>query len=543
MGGRRKLALASGALALALVAAACGGSSSDSGDTATEATVDAGIQAGVKEQLPGTEDTGDDTDTTEADKAPAAQPTSIEGWEDLWADERAAMVERIKSEGWGKSADGTKLTGPEGFEIDLSACPADWSDTEGLTDTSIKIGGTSPLSGTAADFGNVARSSEVLFKYYGEQGLFKDSEGKTRTVNFTYKDDAYDPTRTIPLVDELLDSEKAFAIWIVGTPNGLKVYDKINERCVPMPLTIGGSPAWGDPENHPWTTGSLLSYGTEAVLWGAFIDQHIDELTADDGKATVAGFVANSEFGATYRSAFEAVLEQSPNKDKIDFVTEVVEITAPTVNDPMTTIASKKPDVFITMTGGAQCPQIINEATNNGLKNEAKYLFMSSVCKGASFVGKDKVGGDGTQSDGWYIVGGGLKDFNSEALAEEPFVKWARTFLADNGIDFKLSGNFGAGIYYGFGIGQALAVAGQLDGGLTRSNFILAQRSMDMTNPLLLEGIGFNQNGNADSYFVEGSDISVWNAAKQGWDQQGSIVELSGQTANCAWDLDAQACK
>ena len=29
------------------------------------------------------------------------------------------------------------------------------------------------------------------------------------------------------------------------------------------------APAWGDPVNHPWTTGSLLNYNTEAVIWGA----------------------------------------------------------------------------------------------------------------------------------------------------------------------------------------------------------------------------------------------------------------------------------
>ena len=106
------------------------------------------------------------------------------------------------------------------------------------------------------------------------KGAFKDSTGKNRTIAFSYKDDGYDAARTIPLVDELLDSEKVFAIWTTGTPSGLKIYDKINARCVPQPTLISGSPAWGDPVNHPWTTGSLLSYGTEAVIWGAYIDQN-----------------------------------------------------------------------------------------------------------------------------------------------------------------------------------------------------------------------------------------------------------------------------
>ncbi len=122
----------------------------------------------------------------------------------------------------------------------------------------------------------------------------------------------------------------------------------------------------------------------------------------------------------------------------------------------MTTLASKNPDVFITMTGGVQCPQIITEAANNGMKANVKYLFMSSVCKGSSFVGKDKVGGDGSASNGWYIVGGGFKDFNADALSGDPFVAWGRKFLADNGMDYKLSGNFGQGFFYSWIMSQIL---------------------------------------------------------------------------------------
>ena len=38
-----------------------------------------------------------------------------------------------------------------------------------------------------------------------------------------------------------------------------------------------------------------------------------------------------------------------------------------------------------------------------------EYKFMSSVCKSSAYVGKDKVGGDGSQSNDWYIVGGGAE--------------------------------------------------------------------------------------------------------------------------------------
>src|SRR5690606_30152222 len=134
-----------------------------------------------------------------------------------------------------------------------------------------------------------------IFDHYGEQGAFTDSLGKTRTIDYIARDDGYDPARTIPLVDELLDSEKAFAIWTLGSPSTLKVYDKLNERCVPHPTPMTAHPAWGDPVHHPWTTApAATSYSTEAILWGNFIEERLDEF---DGEVTVAALVMNNDFG------------------------------------------------------------------------------------------------------------------------------------------------------------------------------------------------------------------------------------------------------
>jgi branched-chain amino acid transport system substrate-binding protein len=534
MGGRTRLAACiAGGMAVVMLAAACGGDDSGGSTDGAAATTTSAASSGSA------------TSSTAAATATTAgkEPTSIEEWEALWATQRAAAVKKIKDNKWGKSADGKTLTGPEGFTIDLSKCPAGWSETEGLTDTSIKIGNPTALSGTAADFGNLSRTAAAWFKYQSEKGLFKDSAGKTRSINYVVRDDVYDAAKTIPLVDELLDSEKVFAIQTLGTPAGLKVYDKINQRCVPHPLTTSGSPAWGDPVNHPWTTGSLISYGTEAVIWGAFIDQHIDELTAGTGKVKVAALVANSDFGLAYEGAFKAVIAASPNKDKIEFITERLEITAPTITDAMTTLASKSPNIFITMTGAVQCTQIINEVAGNGMAETLDYKFMSSVCKSSAYVGKEKVGGDGSQSNDWYIVGGGQKDINSAESDSDGFSVWARKFLADNGIDSKASSQFGNGFFQAWVWTQALAIAGQLDGGLTRSNLILALRSFDGTSPVHLRGIQMNMNGNKDSYLLEGSDLSKYDAAKQQWVVQGNIIELSGKTKNCAWDLSVNACR
>ena len=71
---------------------------------------------------------------------------------------------------------------------------------------------------------------------------------------------------------------------------------------------------------------------------------------------------------------------------------------------------------------------------------------------------------------------------------------------------------------------------------------MVALRSMDMTNPNLLPGIRFNMDGNGDAFLLEGSEIAQWSVAEQAWVQE-DVIDLSGKTANCAWDTSASACR
>jgi hypothetical protein len=252
--------------------------------------------------------------------------------------------------------------------------------------------------------------------------------------------------------------------------------------------------------------------------------------------------VINNDFGAAYDGGFKAWVAGSKLKDQINYVTEKIEPTTPTITDAMTTLASKKPALFLAETAGVTCTQAIIEASQNGLKDSAKYVFMPSVCKGNGFVGKDKVGGDGSASNGWWVVGGGTKPADSPVMDNDPWVKFARDELIAGGTDWKKEPTALAGSRFAWDMEQALLIAAALDGGLTRANFILAMRSMDMTAPFLIEGAKFNLNGNKDAYFTEASEFSKYNSAKQGFEQQGALIELSGKSVNCSWDQQKGAC-
>jgi branched-chain amino acid transport system substrate-binding protein len=529
--GRKTMAAAM--MGLSLVAAACGGDDGGSDtEAATAETVDQGIQQGVEEAK---------TATTEA--ATVKTPTTLEEWKALWATQREAVVKKATDGKFGISADGKSALISDGYTIDLSKCPAGWNNLEGLSDTEIKIGHTTVLSGTLAIYGQIANGWTWYNEEVNKTGI-KDSTGKTRKINLIFKDDGYDSARTIPLVDEMIDSEKVFLMLTLGSPNTMKTYDKLNQRCVPQPLVMTGHPAWGDPITHPWTTGEQMAYNTEAVLWGAFIEDHADELKKPDGKITVSALVMNNDFGKAYDGGFKAWLAQTPLKADVEYKFEVIEPSAPTITDPMTTLASHNPEIFIAMTAGTSCTQSVTEAAQNGLKESALYLFQPSVCKSNAFMGKDKVGGDGMSADGWWAVGGGLKAFETPAYDTDAWAKYTRGLLEAKGVDWKTNPTHFAGIArWGWSVEQALTIASQLKGGLSRVNLMVAVRNMDMTAPFLLEGAKFNLNGNKDAYFTEASEYVKYNAAKQAFDIQGDLIELSGKSSNCAWDQSTGACK
>ncbi len=517
---------------LSLVVAACGGDDGDSGtEAATGETVDQGVQQGVQ-----------DAKTATTEVAAAKTPTTMEEWQALWQTQRDAVVKKIKDGKYGISADGKTALVSAGYTVDLSKCPAGWNNAEGLSDTEIKIGHTTALSGTLAVYGQIASGWQWYMEEVNKVGI-KDSAGKTRKVNLIFKDDGYDSARTIPLVDEMIDSEKVFFVVTLGSPNTMKTYDKLNQRCIPQPFVMTGHPAWGDPVNHPWTTGEQMAYNTEAVLWGAFLEDRADELKAADGKITVSALVMNNDFGKAYDIGFKAWLAQTPIKADVEYKFEVIEPSAPTITDPMTTLAAHNPEVFIAMTAGTSCTQAVTEAAQNGLKEKAKFLFQPSVCKNNSFLGKDKVGGDGMASDGWWLVGGGAKALETADYDNDPWAKLARTRLEAKGIDWKANPTYFPGIArWGWTTEQALTIASQLEGGLTRVNLLVAMRNLDMTAPWLLEGAKFNLNGLKDAYLTEASEYVVYDGAKQTFVQKGELIELSGKSSNCVWSQSEGRC-
>ncbi len=172
--------------------------------------------------------------------------------------------------------------------VALAACGSSGSSsTPGVTATSVTIGSHQPLTGVAAPgYDEIAPASKAFFAYVNARGGING-----RTINYIYKDDAYNPTQTVSVVDQLVLQNKVFGIFNgLGTPTHTKVISFLNANKVPDLFVASGCLCWNQPSTYPYTFGWQTDYTREGKILGQYIAQHFA------GKK-VAYFLQDDDFG------------------------------------------------------------------------------------------------------------------------------------------------------------------------------------------------------------------------------------------------------
>ena len=436
---------------------------------------------------------------------------------------------RINAGAYG--VDDNMFHGPAGFEIDVDECPEGWSDTAGITDNEIRIGLTIPKSGQYVTYGNIEWGLAVYFDWVNRNDAVAG-----RKIRLVSKDDSYDPRRTAAQIDSLIETENVFSVLTLGTPTTLAAYDRINEACVPHPFVMSGHPAWGDPVNHPWTTGMQMSYSTEAILWGRWIEQRFGSRLP----VTVGALVSDDDLGAAYQNAFADWARAHP--DVISGLLAVRHDPAALVfDDEAATIGEYEPDVYISMTSGNPCWRAMQSLGWMGVADDIRsrngFLIMSSVCANPQTVHLA-----GRSSDGWYSVRGGLKAANDPTHANDVFIEFVNESIDESRHDPDQP-LYGMAYWFAYPYVEALRIAAELPGGLTRTNLMLTVRSLNISHPMLADGIRLRTNGNEDAIAIEASEFSRYNAEIGAWRVLGPVIDVEGTTQNCAWNPDDGTCE
>lgn len=160
--------------------------------------------------------------------------------------------------------------------------------TVGLTDDTITIGAHFPLTGVAAPgYSEIPTGAQAYFDFVNEQGGIDG-----RQIEYLVRDDAYDPSQTVSVTDELVLREEIFAmVGGLGTPTHRAVVDTLNEEGVPDLFVSSGSLQWGDDvENRPWTFGWQPDYEIEGKIIGQYVAENMPD-------AQVGLFLQDDDFG------------------------------------------------------------------------------------------------------------------------------------------------------------------------------------------------------------------------------------------------------
>ncbi|UBH07146.1 branched-chain amino acid ABC transporter substrate-binding protein [Leucobacter sp. Psy1] len=221
----------------------------------------------------------------------------------------------------------------------LSACARDGGGeaSPGITDESITLGVTTPLSGGTAGPGTCTVAG--LRAYMGAAnaaGGIEFGDGKTREVQIEALDDAYDPQKASSNFQTL--KNEAFAITSgLGTPTNLAWREAATADEVPQALVMTGDPIFSDQEESPWSLGWVPVYQNEGEAFG-------EMLAASSEDHKVAILSQNDDFGEGYVEGFKEAIAGS---DNIEVVGELTyEATDTSVDAQLTELAATDADVF-----------------------------------------------------------------------------------------------------------------------------------------------------------------------------------------------------
>ncbi|GGF52848.1 ABC transporter substrate-binding protein [Marmoricola endophyticus] len=149
------------------------------------------------------------------------------------------------------------------------------SSDPGITDSTIKVGAHFPLTGVAAPgYSEIPTGAKAYFDYVNANG---GVDG--RKIDYTYRDDGYNPTNTSSVTNELVLKDNIFAmVGGLGTPTHSAVVDFLNQQKVPDLFVSSGALAWGDdPDEHPYTFGWQPDYEIEGKIIGQWVKENMPD--------------------------------------------------------------------------------------------------------------------------------------------------------------------------------------------------------------------------------------------------------------------------
>ncbi len=225
----------------------------------------------------------------------------------------------------------------------------------GVSDTEIKIGNTNPYSGPASSYGTIGKSIGACWNKVNADGGING-----RKINWISYDDGYSPPKTKEQVRKLVESDEvAFTFQTLGTPTNSAIHQYMNKKKVPHLFVATGATKWGNPKEFPWTIGWQPNYQTVGAIFGNYILQN-----HPNGKVAILN--QNDDYGKDYVIGMKRAM--GDKFDKMVVKTETYEVTDPTVDSQIVSLANSGADIFVNISIPKFAAQAIKKMAAIGWK-------------------------------------------------------------------------------------------------------------------------------------------------------------------------------
>ncbi|HEY8028409.1 MAG TPA: ABC transporter substrate-binding protein [Gaiellaceae bacterium] len=369
----------------------------------------------------------------------------------------------------------------------------------GVTSTTIHIGGTFPLTGVASLYKTIPAAEGAYFAYINAHGGVNG-----RKIDFTVLDDAYDPSKTVPLTQQLVEQDGIFADFgSLGTAPNLSIWSYLNQHKVPQVLIATGDSYWGfSAKKYPWTMGYQPDYPGEGKVYGKYISAHMPN-------AKIGVLYQNDAFGKNYFAGLRVGL--GAKKSQI-VSAQSYDPTQTSLVQQILALKASGADAFAIFALPSQAITALVTATKVGW---TPTIFLGNVSANPIFL---KIAAQNGANVNGVISTNYLVDTTAASMANLPGVTLAKSIISTYAPPLLPSLNGGdANVVYGLGAAWTFVYALQHAGkNPTRAGLMKALKSMNhVKDPFLYPGITLNTSAK-DNFPTEQEILDKWEGGATG---------------------------
>jgi branched-chain amino acid transport system substrate-binding protein len=225
----------------------------------------------------------------------------------------------------------------------------------GASDTEIKLGQSTPLSGPASAFGAGAGRAVVgYFEMLNAQGGING-----RKINFTQLDNAYSAPKAVEQSRKLVEDVGILAeVGTIGTAPNVAIQKYLNGKQVPQFFITAGGRRFNDPKTFPWTVPLYPDFETEGRVVAKYI-------LAAKPDAKIGVLYQNDDYGKDYLKGLRAGLGA---KATLIVAQASYELADPTIDSQIVQLKAAGVDTLIEQSSSKAAAQSIRKVYELGWK-------------------------------------------------------------------------------------------------------------------------------------------------------------------------------